>query len=360
VSIKDDLQILHKEGQDAILRAASLEVIEEIRVKFLGRKGKLTLVLKGLKNIPPSDRPKIGKLANEIREALENELEKKKEELDRKAEEKKLKKEIIDITLPGKIPHIGRKHLLTQVVEEITNIFLGLGYNVAEGPEVELDYYNFEALNTPPDHPARSLQDTFYVKTTTEYGSFDYAQDRQATGEKEVLLRTHTSPVQIRVMEKTKPPIYIIAPGKAYRRDVADPTHSPMFHQVEGLVVDKHLTFGDLKGTLEVFARAIFGEDRRVRLRPHFFPFTEPSAEVDVSCIICDGKGCRVCKWTGWIEILGAGMVDPNVFKAVAYDPEKITGFAFGMGIERIAMLKYGVSDMRLFFENDLRLLAQF
>ncbi len=310
VSLKDDLQILREEGQDAISKACSLEELEETRISFLGRKGKLTRVLKDLKNISPEDRPTIGKLGNELRKTLENKLENKRQQLGKQEEVKQLDKEVIDITLPGKIPHIGSKHIITQVIEEITDIFIGLGYRVAEGPEVELDYYNFEALNTPPDHPARSLQDTFYVRTTKD--------EKRRTSEKEVLLRTHTSPVQIRVMEKSKPPIYIIAPGKAYRRDVADPTHSPMFHQVE------------------------------------------PSAEVDVSCFICDRKGCRVCKWTGWIEILGAGMVDPNVFKAVGYDPEKTTGFAFGMGIERIAMLKYGVNDVRLFFENDLRLLEQF
>jgi len=352
VSLMDDLQILRQDGQDAILKSSSLEELEDIRVEFLGRKGKLTLILKDLKNVPASERPTIGKLANEAREVIEAGLDERKNELIRGAEDERLKTEFIDISQPGKIPHVGRKHLLDQVAEEITDIFLGLGYRVAEGPEVELDYYNFEALNTPPDHPARSLQDTFYVKQAGGSG--------QLAEEKKVLLRTHTSPVQIRVMEKSKPPIYIIAPGKAYRRDVADPTHSPMFHQVEGLVVDKHVTFGDLKGTLEAFAQAMFGEDRQIRLRPHFFPFTEPSAEVDVSCFICNREGCRVCKWTGWIEILGAGMVDPNVLKAVGYDPEEITGFAFGMGIERIAMLKYGVNDLRLFFENDLRFLAQF
>lgn len=353
MSIKDELQDLHKAGKSAISKAGSLEELEAIRVKFLGRKGQITQVLKRLKDIDAAERPAIGKLSNEVQEVLNDALESKNQELIRLTEERRLEEETIDITLPGKIPHIGRKHILTQVIEEITDIFVGLGYQVAEGPEVELDYYNFEALNTPPDHPARSLQDTFYVKSVRGEG-------RGARDEKEVLLRTHTSPVQIRVMEKSKPPIYIIAPGKAYRRDVADPTHSPMFHQVEGLVVDKHITFGDLKGTLEAFAQAMFGHDRRVRLRPHFFPFTEPSAEVDVSCFVCNGEGCRVCKWTGWIEILGAGMVDPNVFLAVGYDPEEITGFAFGMGIERIAMLKYGVNDVRQFFENDVRMLEQF
>lgn len=352
MSLKNDLQDLKKAGREAVSRVGSLEELEEIRVEYLGRKGKLTRVLKGLKDISPEERPVVGKLSNEVREVLLEDLEIKKKELSRLAEEEKLELEAIDITLPGKMPHVGHKHILTQVTEEVTDIFIGLGYQVAEGPEIELDYYNFEALNTPPDHPARSLQDTFYVRTA--------AGGRQPAEEKEILLRTHTSPVQIRVMEKNDPPIYIIAPGKAYRRDVTDPTHSPMFHQVEGLVVDENITFGDLKGTLEVFAKAMFGQDRKVRLRPHFFPFTEPSAEVDVFCFICNGKGCRVCKWTGWIEILGAGMVDPNVFKAVGYDPGRTVGFAFGMGIERIAMLKYGVNDMRMFYENDLRMLEQF
>lgn len=352
MSLRNKLQDLLREGLDRISNASSLEEIESFRVGFLGRKGQITRVLKELKNISASERRGIGQLANEVRTMLEEELVKRKEELGRQVEDERLNEEVLDITLPGRAPRIGYKHILTQVIEEIVDIFMGLGYRVAEGPEIELDYYNFEALNTPPDHPARSLQDTFYVKTSDREG--------ENADEREVLLRTHTSPVQIRVMEKNKPPIYIIAPGKACRRDVADPTHSPMFHQVEGLAVDKRITFGDLKGTLEVFAQAMFGADRKVRLRPHFFPFTEPSAEVDVSCFACNAKGCRVCKWTGWIEILGAGMVDPNVFRAVGYDPEKVMGFAFGMGIERIAMLKYGVSDMRLFFENDLRLLAQF
>ncbi len=351
MSVKHELKELRERGLSAISAAASLEALEGIRISLMGRKGRLTQVLKGLKDIPVEERPAVGKLCNEVRETLERALQKRDKELTEGAEESRLRVEAIDITLPGKAPRVGRKHILTQVIEEITDIFVGLGYQIAEGPEIETDYYNFEALNTPPDHPARSLQDTFYVRGQRK-------QEKQPG--QEILLRTHTSPVQIRVMEQTKPPIYIIAPGRAYRRDVADPTHSPMFHQIEGLVVDKNITFGDLKGTLEVFARAMFGEDRKVRLRPHFFPFTEPSAEVDVSCFVCGRKGCRVCKWTGWIEILGAGMVDPNVFKAVGYDPTTVTGFAFGMGIERIAMLKHGVSDMRHFFENDIRLLEQF
>jgi len=342
LSILDKLEEISKEGQKEVSSASSLEGLEAARVSFLGKKGKITVILKSLGDLSLEDRPAIGKKANEVRRSIENTISKRKEELESKALEQKLEEEVIDITLPGRCFFTGKKHLITQIVDEITDTFIGLGYRVAEGPEVETEYYNFDALNTPADHPARSLMDTLYT---------------QKDG---VLLRTHTSPVQIRIMEKTLPPVYIIAPGKAYRRDVPDPSHSPMFHQVEGLAVDKNITFGDLKGTLEVFAKKMFGADRKIRLRPHFFPFTEPSAEVDVSCIMCDGKGCRVCSGVGWLEILGAGMVDPNVLSGVGYDPEEVSGFAFGMGVERIAMLKYGVNDIRLFFENDMRFLAQF
>lgn len=350
MSIREELRSLAEEAERAISQISSLEELNEARVKFLGRKGQLTAILKSLGKLPLSERPAVGRLANEIRETLEESIVSKERELKRELLQRKLEAEKVDITLPGKRPCVGRKHLLTQAIEEIIRIFVGLGYNVVEGPEVELDYYNFEALNTPPDHPARSLQATLYVKIAHEPKS----------SREEVLLRTHTSPIQIRVMERMKPPLYVVSPGRTYRRDVADPTHSPMFHQVEGFAVDSRITFGDLKGTLEVFAREMFGKDRKVRLRPHFFPFTEPSAEVDVSCIVCDGRGCRICKYSGWLEILGAGMVHPNVFNVVGYDPEKVTGFAFGMGVERIAMLKYGVNDIRLFFENDLRFLEQF
>ncbi len=349
MSLLNDIGKIKIEALESIRQATSRESLNDLRVKFLGRKSKLTQFLKMLGSLDPTERPVVGQAVNNLRSILEKEFSIQEEELILKLKETKLEEEVLDIALPGKKIRIGKKHLITQIIEEVTDIFIGLGYWVAEGPETELDYYNFEALNTPPDHPARSLQDTFYVR---RQGERPVSED--------VLLRTHTSPVQVRVMEENKPPIYIIAPGKAYRHDVPDPTHSPMFHQIEGLAVDKGITFGDLKGTLEVFAREMFGQERKVRLRPHFFPFTEPSAEVDVSCIICDGRGCRICKYSGWLEILGAGMVDPNVLENVGYDTEEFTGFAFGMGVERIAMLKYGVNDIRLFFENDLRFLEQF
>lgn len=349
MSLRDTLEQLKTESEDQIKKTATLKELEAIRVALLGKKGKLTAILKQLGSLSPAERPKVGQLANELRRQSEASLAARQKQLEAAELGKRWQEEAIDITLPGKQPLIGKKHLLMQIIEQITDIFIGLGYQIVEGPEVERDYYNFEALNTPPDHPARSLQDTFYV---------DMEPPKQQSDQ--VVLRTHTSPVQIRVMESRKPPLFIISPGKAYRHDVADATHSPMFHQVEGFAVDKRITFGDLKGTLETFVKAMFGEERRTRFRPHFFPFTEPSAEVDVSCFVCDGKGCRICKQSGWIEILGAGMIDPNVLKIVGYDPEEITGFAFGMGVERIAMLKYGINDLRLFFENDLRLLRQF
>ncbi len=279
-------------------------------------------------------------MGNLIRRELEATLDSRREELEAADLVRALEKERLDVSLPGWSLPVGHLHLVTQTQREIEDIFAGMGYEIADGPEIETEYYNFEALNTPADHPARSLHDTFFVSD-------------------EVLLRTHTSPVQVRTMEKQRPPVHIIVPGRAYRRD-SDATHTPMFHQVEGLVVDEHVTLSDLKGTLETFARAMFGAERQVRLRPHFFPFTEPSVEVDVSCMMCEGTGCRLCKRSGWLEILGAGMVDPNVFGFVDYDPEVYSGFAFGMGIERIAMLKHGVNDLRLFFENDLRFLRQF
>ncbi|MGQ9756819.1 MAG: phenylalanine--tRNA ligase subunit alpha [Actinomycetota bacterium] len=321
--------------------------LEEFRVAYLGRKGVITGVLQSIKDLPPEERRITGRLANLLKQGLEEELATRLERLQEAELEESLRRERLDISLPGKHIPYGTRHLLTSIIEEIEDIFIGLGYRVAEGPEVELDYYNFEALNTPDWHPSKSLQDTFYV-------------DLPGSDRRDVLLRTHTSPVQIRVMESSPPPVYIIAPGKAYRHDVPDATHSPMFHQVEGLAVDEGISLGDLKGTLETFAKRMFGEDRKVRFRPHFFPFTEPSAEVDVSCSMCGGAGCRVCKGTGWLEILGAGMVDPNVFAYVGYDPEKWSGFAFGMGVERIALLKYGVPDIRHFFDNDLRLLRQY
>lgn len=333
-----------KEEASALITAARTEgELESLRVKFLGRRGDITLILRQIGALPADEKPLVGAKANEVRDQLETLIKNRTLELKKSFFEEKIKSEAIDITLPGRIPRRGRKHLITQTIEEIVDIFLYLGYWVAEGPEVETDYHNFTALNMPPHHPARSLWDTLYLKSPGE----------------ELLLRTHTSPVQIRVMEKEKPPVFIVVPGRVYRRDVADSSHLPVFHQVEGLAVDRGITFADLKGTLEFFSHRMFGADKKVRFRPSYFPFTEPSAEVDVSCF-CEGKGCRVCKGSGWLEILGAGMVDPNVFDEVGYDKEKYTGFAFGMGVERIAMLKYGVSDIRLFFDNDCRFLEQF
>ena len=337
---RPDLRAIYTEGMAAIASASDLSSLEEVRVRFLGRKADLTMLLRSIPELPAEQRPEMGKVGNLIRKTLETTLDERWAVVEAEELLHGLERERIDVTLPGWQSPLGRLHLITQTQREIEDIFIGMGYEIAEGPEVETEYYNFEALNTPADHPARSLHDTFFV----------------ADG---VLLRTHTSPMQIRTMEKQRPPVHLIVPGKAYRRD-SDATHTPMFHQVEGLVVDEGITLADLKGTLETFVRAMFGSDRKVRFRPHFFPFTEPSVEVDVSCIMCDGAGCRLCKKSGWLEILGSGMVDPNVFGFVGYDPEVYTGFAFGMGIERIAMLKHGVNDLRLFFENDLRFLRQF
>ncbi|MEW6554954.1 MAG: phenylalanine--tRNA ligase subunit alpha [Actinomycetota bacterium] len=338
---------IYEEARAALDGAASTAALEEVRVAFLGRKGKLSVLLQGIKSLAPEDRRRVGRLGNLLKGWLEESLEEKGRVLREGEMNDALARDRVDVTLPGRIMPTGTRHLLSRIITEIEDIFIGMGYRVVEGPEVELDYYNFEALNTPAWHPSKSLSDTFYV-------------DVPGSGRNDILLRTHTSPVQIRVMEKTPPPLYVIASGKAYRRDVPDATHTPMFHQVEGLAVDEGISLGDLKGTLEVFARRMFGEERDVRFRPHFFPFTEPSAEVDISCNICGGHGCKVCGGTGWLEILGCGMVDPNVFGYVGYDPEEISGFAFGMGVERIALLKYGVPDIRYFFDNDLRLLRQY
>lgn len=353
MSIAERLAALRDEALAAVIVADELESLEAVRIAYLGKRGSLTAVLRGLGTLSAEERPLVGKLSNEVREALESALADKRTALESAALASRIVAEAADVTLPGRVRMPGKRHVIHQVVDEIVETFLGLGYQVAEGPEVELDYYNFTALNHPPDHPARALQDTFYVR--------DLSGDRAAVeGESDVLLRTHTSPVQVHIMETKKPPIYVLAPGKVFRRDVADPSHLPQFTQVEGLVVDEGITFGDLKGTLEHFVMRMFGEDRRVRLRPHFFPFTEPSAEVDVSCGICGGKGCRSCGGEGWLEILGCGMVDPNVFRHVGIDPERYTGFAFGMGAERIAALKYGIPDLRLFIEGDMRFLRQF
>lgn len=338
----EKLQHLAEEARRALAAAGSLEELNEIRVRYLGKKGELTQVLRGMGALSAEERPRVGQAANEVRASIEEELAARTAALKEIVKEQRLRSEGIDVTLPGTPVLRGGKHPLTLVLEEIQEIFLGLGYSIAEGPEVETDYYNFEALNLPKDHPARDMQDTFFISS-------------------EILLRTHTSPVQVRTMEKTVPelPVKIIVPGKVYRRD-DDATHSPMFHQVEGLAVDKRITFSDLKGTLDLFAREMFGPQTKTRFRPSYFPFTEPSAEVDISCVMCGGKGCRVCSHTGWLEILGSGMVHPRVLEVSGYNSEEVTGFAFGMGVERIAMLKYGIDDMRLLFENDLRFLQQF
>jgi len=353
MALIDDLRGLREEGLAQIAAAPDLIALEAVRVGLLGKKGSLTSVLRGLGALAPEDRPVAGKVSNDVRVALEGALADRESTLASVALSARLTAEAVDVTLPGRRRAPGRRHLIERVVREVSDIFIGLGYRIAEGPEVELDYYNFTALNTPPDHPARNASDTFYVEDLS-------GEEAVVTGESDVLLRTQTSPVQVRVMEGTKPPIYILAPGKVYRRDVADPSHLPQFTQIEGLVVDEGVTFGDLKGTLEHFAREMFGAQRKVRLRPHFFPFTEPSAEVDVSCHLCSGAGCRMCKGSGWLEILGCGMVDPNVFGFAGIDPERYSGFAFGMGAERIAALKYGVPDLRHFVESDMRFLRQF
>lgn len=338
--MREKLEALLKEATAELAGAAGEEAVQDLRVRYLGKKGELTGIMKGIGALPPEERPALGQVVNIVRDRLEEQVEVALSRVREIRKAARLKEERLDVTLPGRRPPRGTKHPVTLVVEEISDIFAGLGFQVAEGPEIELDYYNFEALNFPKDHPARDMQDTFFIDDNR-------------------LLRTHTSPVQIRTMLKHAPPVRIIAPGTVYRCD-SDATHSPMFHQIEGLMVDKGITFADLKGILTIFINQLFGKGTGVRLRPSFFPFTEPSAEVDIACVICKGRGCRVCKNSGWLEILGAGMVDPEVYKHVHYDPETVSGFAFGMGIERIAMLKYGISDMRLLFENDLRFLSQF
>ncbi|MBN2167971.1 MAG: phenylalanine--tRNA ligase subunit alpha [Actinobacteria bacterium] len=326
------------------------EDIEASRVKLLGKKGLVTGIFKSISGVGAEEKPVIGEIGNLLRELVNEELQAKSETLDEEVLRASLAENEVDVSLPGRKTALGHKHLITQVIDEIVSIFLGLGYRIETGPEVELDYYNFEALNTPVYHPARSLQDTFYIQR----------DDPEHDNSNDILLRTHTSPVQVRVMETSSPPLYVVSPGKAYRRDEIDATHAAMFFQVEGFAVDKGLNMGHLKGTLEVFVRKLFGKDRKVRFRPHFFPFTEPSAEVDVSCFACDTVGCSVCKGSGWLEILGCGMIDPNVLKYVGYDPDEFTGFAFGMGAERVAMMRYGIEDLRVLTENDLRFLRQF
>ncbi len=338
--MREKLEQLKCCAMAAIAAASSVDALQDIRISLLGRKGELTSLMKGLGSLDPAERPVVGQLVNSVRDEIEAALGSALESAQNNFIATRIQAERIDTSLPGRRAQKGTKHPVSLVIEEICSIFAGLGFAVAEGPEIEHDWYNFEALNFPPEHPARDMQDTFFVESN-------------------LLLRTHTSPVQIRTMLKQKPPVRIIAPGTVYRCD-SDATHSPMFHQIEGLMVDSRVTFGDLKGVLTVFTNQLFGQKTGVRLRPSYFPFTEPSAEVDIACVICGSKGCRICKNSGWLEILGAGMVDPEVYRHVQYDAENISGFAFGMGIERIAMLKYGISDMRLLFENDVRFLRQF
>lgn len=353
MAIVEEITALQADVLARIEQASDTAALEQVRVAVLGKSGSLTGYLRQMGQIPAEQRAEVGKTANMVRAAVEAALAERKQALESAELEASMAQGAVDITLPGRAQQMGTRHLISRISDEIAEIFLGIGYTVASGTEVETDYYNFEALNTPADHPARGMQDTFYVVDR----SGDVAAVR---GESDVLLRTQTSGVQAHVMETTKPPIYIIAPGKVYRRDVADPSHLPQFNQVEGLVVDKGITFGDLAGTIDYFCKQMFGEDRKTRLRPHFFPFTEPSAEADVSCGICGGEGCRFCKGTGWVEIMGCGMVDPNVFGYADIDPEVYSGFAFGMGIERIACLKYNVPDLRMLLSGDMRFLRQF
>lgn len=335
-----ELELLREQAEAELGKAETEEELQAIRTRYLGRKGLLTGLLRNISQVAPEERPRFGQDCNKLKEDLSARIDEVLAQRASSRKESALLSERLDVTLPGRGVRHGRLHPVTQIREEICRIFAGLGFSVVEGPEIELDYYNFEALNIPKDHPARDMQDTFYV-------------------EDNIVLRTHTSPVQVRTMEKTRPPVRILSPGRVYRRD-SDISHTPMFHQIEGLLVDRGVTFGDLKGVLTAFLQKMFGEDTALRFRPSFFPFTEPSAEVDIRCVMCRGRGCRVCGQSGWLEILGSGMVDPEVFKNVGYDPEEFTGFAFGLGLERIAMLKFGISDIRLFFENDLRFLEQF
>ena len=340
-TIKEKLQAILNHAVADIEASDALDKLNDVRVNVLGKKGELTAVLKGMKDVAPEDRPKVGQLVNDARADIETRLEAAKAKLEAELRERKLAAEVIDVTLPAKKANVGHRHPNTIALEEVERIFVGMGYEVAEGPEVEYDLYNFEKLNIPEGHPAKDEQDTFYIND-------------------EIVLRTQTSPVQARVMEQGKLPIRMISPGRVFRSDEVDATHSPSFHQIEGLVVDRNVTFSDLKGTLEVFAKELFGPETKTKFRPHHFPFTEPSAEVDVSCFKCKGKGCRFCKGSGWIEILGCGMVHPHVLEMCGIDPEVYTGFAFGVGLERIALLKYEIDDMRLLYENDARFLKQF
>ncbi|WP_446897583.1 phenylalanine--tRNA ligase subunit alpha [Clostridium sp. LBM24168] len=339
--IKEKLQKIKDDAINELKSKKDNVEINDIRIKYLGKKGELTKILRSMKSLSSEERPIIGKLANEVRKSLENAIEETAKMMKNTERESKLKNEIIDITMPGRKQIIGKRHPLEQTLEDMKQIFISMGFTIEEGPEVELDYYNFEALNIPKNHPARGEQDTFYINDN-------------------VVLRTQTSPIQIRTMEKQKPPIKMISPGKVYRSDAVDATHSPIFYQMEGLVVDKGITFANLKGTLELFAKKMFGEKINTKFRPHHFPFTEPSAEMDATCFVCGGKGCKVCKGEGWIELLGCGMVHPYVLRNCGIDPEIYSGFAFGMGVDRMVMLKYGIDDIRNMYESDMRFLNQF
>ena len=340
-SLKLKLKQIQESALAEIGKASTADALESVRVRFLGKKGELTAILRGMGALSAEERPIMGQLANDVRAAIEKALQQAAETIERHAFDARIASETIDVTVPGKKMVLGKKHPLNIVLDELSDIFIGMGFSIAEGPEIELDYYNFEALNIPKDHPARDTQDTFYVNDN-------------------VVLRTQTSGMQVRTMEKQKPPIRMIAPGRVFRSDAVDANHSPVFHQIEGLVVDKGITMGDLKGTLEIFAKKLYGEDTRVRFRPHHFPFTEPSAEMDMMCFKCHGEGCRLCKGEGWIEILGCGMVHPRVLQNCGIDPEIYSGFAFGIGLERIVMRRYKIDDMRLLYENDARFLSQF
>lgn len=341
MAVNEKLEEIRKKTLDKIARAGNLDELNEVRLAVLGKKGELKELMKGMRELSPEERPKFGQLVNDVRQAVESGLADRRLKMEEELLERKLAAETIDVTLPAKKSKLGHRHPNTKVLDEVERIFTGMGYEVVEGPEIEYDYYNFEALNIPANHPAKDEQDTFYIN-------------------KDILLRTQTSPVQVRVMEQGKLPIRMIAPGRVFRADEVDATHSPSFHQIEGMVIDKNITMADLKGTLLEFAHKMFGEDVKLKFRPHHFPFTEPSAEVDVSCFKCGGKGCRFCKGEGWIEILGCGMVHPDVLRMSGIDPEEYQGFAFGVGLERISLLKYEIDDMRLLYENDDRFLSQF
>ncbi len=360
MAIVDELAALRERTLAAIEQSADTSALDEVRVAVLGKAGTLTGYLRSMGQVAKEERAAVGKTVNEVRGVVEAALEERKAALAAAELEAAINAAAVDVTLPGRSQQVGTRHLINAITDEISEIFLGLGYSVAHGPEVETDWYNFEALNAPKDHPSRSMQDTFYVRDLSGEAS-------AVRGESDVLLRTQTSGVQVHAMEEQNPPIYVIAPGKVYRRDVADPSHLPQFNQIEGLVVDEGITFGDLKGTLDYFCKQMFGPDRKTRFRAHYFPFTEPSAEADVSCGVCggtghlhDGERCRMCKGTGWLEILGCGMVDPNVLRMSGIDPEKYSGFAFGVGVERVACLKYNVPDLRMLLEGDMRFLRQF